>query len=143
MEDTNNMNVCGESIVEGPILHYPKDAMINACLKLHIEVFVLQSKKFEEIMEKNSKLKSNLVLDTFSSTHNSIIERRTLPDDLVSAGRKFDDVELSLQNLLDRDGKICRRNQVADFVILMTKMNARVRKLYSTFNFLTDPAVIS
>lgn len=114
-----------------PLLHYPKDAMVNACLKLHMEVFILQSKKFEKLVGNNCMLNSNKRLPMKSvksipSAAPGVIERRTLPEDLILANRKLDDLEIAMQSLLDRDGRITRRDQMADFVMFMAKMNSKV-----------------
>ena len=109
-----------------PVLHYPEEAMLNACRALHLSIFELQSKEFQRLLERNTQLCSSgsFPLHAGVSPELPILTKRFQGID--NADRMVDDIELTVLNILDKDGNVTQRSQVRDFVFFMSRAQLKV-----------------
>ena len=113
-----------------PILHYPEEAMLNACRALHLSIFELQTKEFQRLLERNTLLCSSgsLPLHASVSPELPILTKRS--QGIENSERMIDDIEVTVLNILDNDGNVTRRSQVRDLAFLMSRAQLKVMSFH-------------
>jgi hypothetical protein len=109
-----------------PILHYPDVAMLNACKVLHFNIYESQVREFQKVLERHNTLCSS---GTFCGKNNvpsdfPILMKRSSA--FENAKRMLHDFEITILNILDKDGRVTQRSQVRDLVFIMSRAQLKV-----------------
>jgi hypothetical protein len=103
-------------------LPFAEDAKINAILILQRRIFQLQAESLENAVEQRSHkgVRNSESIGRFVLP--SILNRRNIPDEMLSQNRILDDVEMTLLGILDSSGMLSLCSRISEFIIVMTRV---------------------